>query len=617
VTLAFGSIAIFFTWLMLAATFSGLGLLLFRTVQPLALTTDRVLSSFWLGFAGVISILQLWHFAFPITWRVFLLILVLGVVGILSNRTSLWAWTNEIHWGKAEKSALMLLIAITLWMGDWAAGPCTSFDSGMYHIPAVRWATIYPIIPGIGNLHDRLAFNNSGLLYAAMIGIGPWSSEWNHLANGLLAFMLLIQIVLGGYRLFSSCSANRNTSVFDFLIIVPVITLIVSGNTSTLSTDVAPAVVLFVAASRLYRWLTLTRQSVDDHAYDLLLLLPLFCLSVCLKTTAGVFSSLCFLLTAWLVWREGRSATRHRALWCAGALFLVLGISWLIRGVILSGYPLYPSRIGGVPVAWRVPAELAEAQMEWVTVCARHSLEPGLGWVRTWLVVMLQGKNLFLLLFWVVLPTILGFASAACFVALTWRGSGWRSTSRGWLLGIPILAGFVFWFLKLPDPRYGFYLFWMGSSLSLAQLAAVLPAHSRFRWNRVLALSCVLLASLPIILQEPTGWIDRRYGFVKGLIHSAFVIPGGQGWLYPIPTAELHEFTTDSGLKLFVPVNDNRCWDSRLPCTPHPAPNLVLKNRFGGPEFLTNGSWQQINWPNPKSDFLQWFRLHHSHASAR
>jgi hypothetical protein len=617
VTFSFGCVAIFLTWLALATTFCGLGLLLLRTLEPLALTTDRVLASFWVGFAAVVSILQLWHFVFPITWRTLLLILMVGGVGLFSNRTGLWIWISELHWDKERKTALLLLIIMGLWMADWATGPCTSFDSGMYHIPAVHWAATYPIIPGIGNLHDRLALNNSGLLYAAMIGTGPWFSESNHLANGLLVFMLIIQVVLGGYRLFSSPYADRSTSAFDLLIIIPAVTLIVTGDISSLSTDVAPAVVLFVTVSKLYHWLILPGRSAGDHAYDFLVLVPLFCLAVCLKATDVVFSSLAFLVTAWLMWREGRSATRRRALWCAGALFLILGISWLMRGVILSGYLLYPSRIGGVPVEWRVPAELAEAEMEWVTVYARHSVQPGLGWVRTWLMVMLQGKNLFRFLFEVLLPTILALASAVYFVRLTWQGSNWRPTARGWLLAIPILAGVVFWFVKLPDPRFGFYLFWMGSSLCVAQLAAALPAQSRVRCNRILALSCVLLASFPIIFQEPSGWIDRRYGFVRGLIHSAVVIPGGQGWLYPIPTAELHEFTTDSGLKLSVPVNDNRCWDAPIPCTPHPAPNLVLKTRFGRPEFLTKGSWEQLNWPNPQSDFLQWFRLNQSHGPAK
>lgn len=100
---------------------------------------------------------------------------------------------------------------------------------------------------------------------------------------------------------------------------------------------------------------------------------------------------------------------------------------------------------------------------------------------------------------------------------------------------------------------------------------------------------------------------------MKDLVYSAVTLPPRHGGLYPLPTATLYQFTTESGLKLYSPLNDNRCWDAPLPCTPHPAPNLELKTRFGRPEFVTRGSWQQINWPNPQSDFQRWFRAHESH----
>jgi len=190
--------------------------------------------------------------------------------------------------------------------------------------------------------------------------------------------------------------------------------------------------------------------------------------------------------------------------------------------------------------------------------------------------------------------------------------STWRDTARGWVLALPILAGIAFWFLKLPDPRFGFHLFWIGAAMAAAQAIAVFPPQSRILLKPVLLISCVVLVSLPIVLQAPSGWIEHTDGFTSGLVHSALLGPRRQGGVYPIPTAELYEFTTDSGLRLYVPVSDNRCWDARLPCTPHPARNLLLKTRFGRPVFITRGSWQQINWPNPQSDFQRWFLAQHA-----
>jgi hypothetical protein len=610
--------AIFLTWVVLAVTFAGLGLLILRALGPPSLNTDRILGSFWLGFAGVIAVLQLWHFAFAVTWRSFALTLSLGLVGVFLNRSALRIWVSELHWGKRKILAVASLIFVGIWMADWATGPCTNFDSGMYHIGAVRWAVTYPIIPGLANLHDRLGFNNSGLLYAAMTGIGPWFGKSNHLANGLLVFVLMIQVVVSGFRLIWSNLAGMGPCLFDLLLVVPVVTVVVAGNISSLSTDVAPAAVLFVAGSGLHKWLTARGRSVEDDAYGLLLLAPLFCLAVCLKATAIIFSSVTLVVTAWLVWRGPSSAIKRQALWCAGTLSVLLCVPWMLRGVVLTGYPLFPSRIGGLPVEWRVPTELAEAQAAWVTVFARQSLAPGLAWLRPWLWTMMHGEKLFSFLFWVLLPSALALAASAVYLAAVRRGeSNWKDTARGWGLALPILAGIAFWFLRLPDPRFGLHLFWMAAAMAVAQSVVALPPQSRIRWKLALLVSCAFLASLPIILQVPSGWIGHRYGFAKGLVHWGVLGPPRQGGLYAIPAAELYQFTTDFGLTVYVPVNDNRCWDAPLPCTPHPAPNLLLKTRFGRPEFITRGGWQQINWPNPKSDFLRWFRGQHASHQSR
>lgn len=62
--------------------------------------------------------------------------------------------------------------------------------------------------------------------------------------------------------------------------------------------------------------------------------------------------------------------------------------------------------------------------------------------------------------------------------------------------------------------------------------------------------------------------------------------------MYPYPKVELKLFRTDSGLTLYVPTKDNRCFDAPLPCTPHPASDLVLKQGYDGrPKFVTNGPW--------------------------
>src|SRR5262249_3841379 len=151
-------------------------------------------------------------------------------------------------------------------------GPCTAYDSGMYHIPAMDWAKGFPIVPGLGNLHGRLAFNCSSLLYAAMVDVGPWSGRSNHIVNGLFLFALLIQIVLHIFQLPRASETKKALCLFNIALLTPTIVLIQNPNfISSFTPDLPSAVVLFVAASMLFAQTINTDKhaSMREQAYNL------------------------------------------------------------------------------------------------------------------------------------------------------------------------------------------------------------------------------------------------------------------------------------------------------------------------------------------------------------
>ena len=79
-------------------------------------------------------------------------------------------------------------------------------------------------------------------------------------------------------------------------------------------------------------------------------------------------------VTWWLRHEPANRVLRGVTLTSVAALTLGLSLSWVGRGVILSGYPAYPSRIGALPVDWRVPTEQAEADVAWIRYYACNGL---------------------------------------------------------------------------------------------------------------------------------------------------------------------------------------------------------------------------------------------------
>ena len=188
-------------WCGLFAVLSGLGLLGRRAFGLPVQSAETWILSFWSGWAFAILILQIWHLWLKIDVWAFAVIVALGTAGLLWNKRDLW---QVMRAGLMQNSWLAIIVLLlALWIANRALGPLQNGDTGLYHMGAVIWAASYPIVPGLGNLHERLAFNSTFFLYAAMLGVGPWAEKSHYLANGLPLLVLLAQFILSLHKVIS------------------------------------------------------------------------------------------------------------------------------------------------------------------------------------------------------------------------------------------------------------------------------------------------------------------------------------------------------------------------------------------------------------------------------
>src|SRR5437763_10822503 len=239
--------SVLFAWSGLCLIFIGLGLFIRRSLGLTIQGAGSVLTAFWIGWAFAILFLQLWHFHFKVDWRVLIVLTAGGTAGLLWHWNDLWHTITTRFPQKCAFCFVLLLLAI--WLANRAIGPATHFDSGLYHFASMRWAASYPIVPGLGNLHYRIAFNSSYFLYVAMLDIGPWAQKSHHLANGLLLLVLLTQSLLSGFKLVNRSEQLQVYDFFDIMILPPVLNEAFGVNVSSPSPDL-PIFVLGVVASR-------------------------------------------------------------------------------------------------------------------------------------------------------------------------------------------------------------------------------------------------------------------------------------------------------------------------------------------------------------------------------
>jgi hypothetical protein len=533
-------LAIVFTWAALGLALSGIGLLVAR---GLGLADAPLSRTFWLGWAGAITLLQAWCLVLPVDARAQAAVLSFGVAGFLLCPAQRTSWSRSL---RASAGWLGVLAPAALWLADLARGPVQNGDSFLYHLPAVAWAEAYRAVPGLANLHGRLGFNNASTLYQALVDDLAPNHGGHHIAHGLLLLPILGRGLRGLVRLGTGRPEPRNA--LDAVFLVPGIDWALGQNLTSASPDLPAACLEIAIASELTAALAAGRLAGTGAA---LVLMSAVLISVKLSALGFAFGTCAAVVLA------ARSGAREQTGWTRmGAWAAAVLVPWAIRGVILSGYPLYPSTLGGWPVDWRVPEARAIEEAGIVLAWGRR---PGVPWRQVlassdWIAPWL--RSMFLLNREVLIPVVLGSVLLAV-SAFRWKAI----PSRLWLLLFPAFAELAWWSVTSPDPRFAGAAIWL-----LPASGAALLIGPRLEPRLAVALGCFGLAFWPFT----TGY--RVTGPSTPALQDA-------------SPASVATFTTRSGLTLWVPQGTTGCWQvpeggkvgDPLLCTPFPNEHLHLR----------------------------------------
>ena len=603
-----GIVSIVVTHLLLAAGFTGIGLTVRRAFGLRPRNVDDLLMAFWIGFGCVIPFLILWNFFLPVNGVTLTTVLLAGGASIFAARHDLFRILDG-RGVRRRYGVWTLLILAALWIANLSLGPLTNFDSGLYHIQGVLWAKHFAVVPGLGNLHGPLALNNSSLLFDALLDSGFWSSRGNHLANGLLVLMVLVQVIVAGARFTRGRSEKPASDLFVFALLAPVLHVGQHGRISSFVTDLPVSMLLLVVTSRLYTLLAAPDAEPEEEAFGVISLAILLATVVTLKMNSGVFAASCLVvsLAVWLRRRRGASQPVARTVAWALVIPTVVGLAWMGRGVFLSGYPLFPSTVAAAPVDWRVPPEQAAAEFAYIVYSARASLRDTavvsgessfLGWLPNWTGEPLEDP------FYVLVPLALTAIAATVYFAGRRRATR-PDSSTPWLMVLPIGIAVIAWFIGAPASRYIAPLFWSLAALTWTQSCIVWGVLGDTRLKRVAITAGLCLGLAPLVVNPILYGAQDRFkgGALRRILKYNLNKPGTDLWFQPVAEQPaIRTYTTSSGLVLNVPESrTGQCWDAPLPCTPNPAPNLQLREP-GHLEsgFRVDGQWQMESWPNPR-----------------
>jgi len=511
------------------------------------------ISDGWIGLFGAVLFIETCHLWIPIDWKVSL---VFAGIGLFELFTALKS--NPIaHFWHSNNRLLINLFFTTVglfFLFTWGSLAMTTpsiYDGGLYHFQAIRWINEFPIILGLGNLSGRLAFNQSYFGYLALLNLSPLLNK-GYGAGSLLLMVLASATLIEAQ--FSKLRGGWWLSLWIFIAFIEI-----SRYLSSPSPDVAVVIVQCAAFIFLIKTYATEVHKPDVMAYNVLMVFLLSCLLVTLKLSAVIFASMAILLLIPVV---KMTYVQFKKLYiCAFGIACYFIALHLFRGILLSGLPLYPSSLGAIwQLDWSVSFAQAKDEADWIYSWARDASKPPSEVLGTWSWLSAWTDHFFKE-HW---RYIYGALVLISIDILTLVFSKNRPDKKLFSLFLPFFAAIVFWFFTAPDWRF------------LGAIPQLLIALSGFLFIR----NCIPESIFCITKKVPSFLTSSFTTLVILLLMvktADFRTLPLSGW-HVIPTARVSLRETPSGLKVFIPIDSDQCWDSPLPCAPRMNEHLRLRS---------------------------------------
>jgi len=248
------------------------------------------------------------------------------------------------------------------------------------------------------------------------------------------------------------------------------------------------------------------------------------------------------------------------------ALF-VAGLAWVMRGIALSGYLLYPAIATRLPfLPWATPQSIAREETLWVRSWARlperrpEEVLAGWAWLGPWAKWTVTRLS--------VLPLVLLLLAGVAALVLGRHRAADPATMRPVVATLAAaLASTLFWFWSAPDPRFGYGALFV---LAALPLSVALPRLGLAAWPRRVRMALAGMLGAGLIAA------GGAFLLAGAAFRPRFLSPPA----LPEPTVEGER--TLEGDMVYVPVGDNRCWSAPLPCTPYFRRELLVLRDAAG-----------------------------------
>ncbi len=335
------------------------------------------------------------------------------------------------------RAALLLVCLVSMLL--WTTQHPGQYDTGLYHAQAIRWIEEYGVVPGLGNLHMRLAYNSAFMCLQALFSLEWLVGQSMHSLNGFFCLCALLY-TFGTVRI----PGKERWQTSDLLKCIMVLYVVDKRySIASSGTDIwAMLLILYICT----KWCELSECREEETApWCYVCLVGVYALTV--KLSAAAIVILVFYPLYLLIRRKA-----FREILYNGIMALGIVMPYLIRNVIISGYLIYPyAGIDLFSVDWKMDPEILHSDSFDIKMWGRGYTQLGeyndslFGWIPEWFLSQTVGNRILL---------IVGAVCTLWIVSRIWKQIVEKRYEYAAILTASVVC-LVFWLMAAPLIRYG------------------------------------------------------------------------------------------------------------------------------------------------------------------
>lgn len=541
-------LSVLFSYIYIAITtfFLGFGVRLF-VKKYLEYEMESVVSILFAGLAAATVYSGIYSLFSGVSLVANLGMLLMCMVIALFGKKELAVYIKN-HILSVRKRKLLFLTIMLLVFSYGASRGYLHFDSGLYHAQAIRWIEEYGVVPGLANLHCRLAYNSSAFVLTALYSMCFLGGRSLHTVAGFMALVLAIK-GLDVVEIFS----RKKIRVSDFVKVAMLfyISIIYTEMMSPSSDYFAMLFLFFVVVT----WIELEERK-EKNITPFGMLCVLLAVTVTIKLSAAIMLLL-VLKPAVILLKEKRYGQI--------GLYLGMGIlavfPYLARNIILSGWLVYPfPAIDVFSFDWKIPAGEAAYDGEEIKVYAKGMTDvllkdaPLSYWFPNWFRALKGLEKI-----WVLgsVSSVVG-GMVSCLVGLLKR----KKETYGLLFmqGV-LIAGYLFWQIGTPLVRYG-YIYILAFPFFTVGMWFVWLLGKKEKSYLLFALVLVVF-----------------FVYKGGNLVASIMASSGQDyyvWQQDYYTGSWESYEVD-GVELYYPLESGQIGYSKFPAAPYERYDIQLR----------------------------------------